>query len=968
MSTSLNKSAQPTIDRVIELLEEIKKLDLSLPDRNQPQDQKQQYEIKKRIVKDKVKRFDIYVGTLEMINQKWLDLIQQAMKTAKKEEEQKYEEMFNDKQGILHMIKETIITLNSYYDDLELALQQEKLIVTKGKEIEKPSPAYHSIINLPQLPLPTFSGDPKLWREFWNSFNAAIHLQEIPNIQKLTYLISCLKGESLEAIRGFDIAPENYQLIRQVLIDKYGNPATIKKSLYNEFHSIQRNDKESSRSDGKNPSTILDKVCQMKTERETWTVNRLQFLMTLIQRNEEVNRNQKTQQEPSPKRVIHFQKGRGTSALSITKQFKLNDAKHLQPSNKTKFSKERRPCIFYNKNHWDSECSNCLTATHQFERLTELKACTNCFRTVHATSDCKQRKRTCFHCKGQHNTALCYKKYGSLNNGSNNEETNSTIIINSLNQPINHQGKKVLLICKEIEAVNPTQLEIQEEALVLFDSADKLQIINPTSYDINCIIRQKQLDESEGYWRRPDIIIGADYFFEFMQPYKFHRMSSGFYLLHTNGSKNNQDDEKALEQFKNGITKKNSRYQVCWPWKDSKVNLQHNYGLRYGRLKMLIKRLQANQPCSKSNIIEKVTTNMDQEGIIHYLPHREVLTPRKATTKLRIVYDASAHIKGEKNLNNVLYRGPTTLPDLAATLNYHLETYGSKTALEIKKNLYVDNVILSVSGTEEAFKIKEMKDIFKNASMDIREFFSNDNDFNELIPENDRVEVSQTKEILGINWNPVIDSIGIVLKPWSNQTPTKRTILQLIASQYDPLGFLIPSMLLFKLFLQTLWKRKVSWDQLLENDDIETWEIFTSRWSTKVEEIPRMVIDPECLQQLEIHVFTDASTTAYAAAVYAKQGINTFLIFAKSRVAPVKGITIPKLELLAILIGVRATKFIIKQLEIEDVRVTLWSDSRCALQWIKNRSRLLLKFIQNRIDGGNRGYTEYPTTNICKLR
>uniref|UniRef100_A0A1I7V7M2 Uncharacterized protein n=1 Tax=Loa loa TaxID=7209 RepID=A0A1I7V7M2_LOALO len=39
------------------------------------------------------------------------------------------------------------------------------------------------------------------------------------------------------------------------------------------------------------------------------------------------------------------------------------------------------------------------------------------------------------------------------------------IIINSLNQPINYQGKKVLLICKEIEAVNPTQLEIQEEAL-----------------------------------------------------------------------------------------------------------------------------------------------------------------------------------------------------------------------------------------------------------------------------------------------------------------------------------------------------------------------------------------------------------------------------------------------------------------------------------------------------------------------
>ncbi|VBB35585.1 unnamed protein product, partial [Acanthocheilonema viteae] len=152
-----------------------------------------------------------------------------------------------------------------------------------------------------------------------------------------------------------------------------------------------------------------------------------------------------------------------------------------------------------------------------------------------------------------------------------------------------------------------------------------------------------------------------------------------------------------------------------------------------------------------------------------------------------------------------------------------------------------------------------MKDIFKNASMNIREFLSNDNDFNELIPENDRAE----------------------------------------------------------LFLQNLWKRKVSWDQSLENDDLETWEILISHWPTKVKEISRKVIDPDRLEQLEIHVFTDASTTTYAA-VYAKQGINTFLVFAKSRIAPVKGITIPKLELLAILIGVRATKFAIKQLEIEE--------------------------------------------------
>uniref|UniRef100_A0AAF5PJA6 DUF1758 domain-containing protein n=1 Tax=Wuchereria bancrofti TaxID=6293 RepID=A0AAF5PJA6_WUCBA len=640
--------------------------------------------------------------------------------------------------------------------------------------------------------------------ENFGSFNAAIHLQEIPNIQKLTYLISCLKGEALEAIRGFDIAPENYDLIRQVLIDKYGNPITIKKSLYNEFYSIQRNDKEWKTKveamekilrqleaigedlehssievtiESKLPAWILDKVYKTKTERETWSVSDLRkFLMILIQRNEEVNRNQKTPLEPIPKRALQFQRGRGTTALFITKQ--LNEVKNLQSSSKIKFNKERRPCIFCNKNHWDNECPNCLTAKQRFERLKELKACTNCFRTKHATSDCKQKRRICFHCKE------------ILFAGSSKEETNSTIITNSLNQPINHQGKKVLLICKEIEAVNPSKLDIREDALVLFDPGsqssfilrklasrlglaettkeelklfsfgnqfpklyqtnkvklgirtleskiitinayaldyltDKLQIINPSSYDMKFITRQKQLDESEGYWRRPDIIIGVDHFFEFMQPYKVHSMLSGFYLLHTkvgliitgcgytnmtceldslnsinvttvitnpdvdqfwklevigiNEQPNDQDDEEALKQFKNSITKGNNRYQVCWPWKDKKINLQDNYGLCYGRLKTLVKRLQSNQSLLErydeiikeqlqSNIIEKVTANMDQEGILHYLPHHEVLTPGKTTTKLRIVYDASARIKGEKSLNNMLYRGPTTLPDLAGIL------------------------------------------------------------------------------------------------------------------------------------------------------------------------------------------------------------------------------------------------------------------------------------------------------------
>ncbi|VDP22462.1 unnamed protein product [Onchocerca flexuosa] len=100
--------------------------------------------------------------------------------------------------------------------------------------------------------------------------------------------------------------------------------------------------------ENKLPPWILDKVYQMKTERETWT-------------------------------------GKGTFALLITKQ--STEPGNLQSSNKTKFKKEKRPCIFCNKNHCDNECSNSRTAKQRFERLKKFKACTNCFCTNHATSN-----------------------------------------------------------------------------------------------------------------------------------------------------------------------------------------------------------------------------------------------------------------------------------------------------------------------------------------------------------------------------------------------------------------------------------------------------------------------------------------------------------------------------------------------------------------------------------------------------
>uniref|UniRef100_A8QGF2 Reverse transcriptase domain-containing protein n=1 Tax=Brugia malayi TaxID=6279 RepID=A8QGF2_BRUMA len=285
-----------------------------------------------------------------------------------------------------------------------------------------------------------------------------------------------------------------------------------------------------------------------------------------------------------------------------------------------------------------------------------------------------------------------------------------------------------------------------------------------------------------------------------------------------------QDDEQALKQFKKSITKQNGRYEVRWPWKPCKGKLSDNYGLCVSRLRMLIARLQSHkeelqeydkvmQDQLQSGIIEEVQSQMNQDGIIHYLSHHDVRNPGILTntvTPFREKLYSLPLAKGSReNIKCYRFRripfGVISSPFLlSATLNCHLENHVSELAAEIKKNLYVDNVIVSSNGTQDALeKYAEMKSIFNEASMNLREFLSNDEEFYAELPQQDRAIRKNTK-ILGISWNPCQDVIQIKLNPWNDRELTKRTILQFVALQYDTLGFLAPIMVRSKLFLQHL--------------------------------------------------------------------------------------------------------------------------------------------------------------------
>ncbi|GFU26567.1 integrase catalytic domain-containing protein [Trichonephila clavipes] len=152
---------------------------------------------------------------------------------------------------------------------------------------------------------------------------------------------------------------------------------------------------------------------------------------------------------------------------------------------------------------------------------------------------------------------------------------------------------------------------------------------------------------------------------------------------------------------------------------------------------------------------------------------------------------------------------------------------------------------------------------------------------------------------LGMLWDPKVDCLTYKVKISDKVNFSKRDVLSEIARLYDPLGLIGPIVTKAKIFIQELWKIKLDWSEQLPPDAMEEWMNFYQKLA-KVNnfKIPRCILLPATIR-IEIHGFSDASERAYAAVVY----INCFnesgqsqtrLLCSKSRVAPLKTLTIPR--------------------------------------------------------------------------
>lgn len=290
---------------------------------------------------------------------------------------------------------------------------------------------------------------------------------------------------------------------------------------------------------------------------------------------------------------------------------------------------------------------------------------------------------------------------------------------------------------------------------------------------------------------------------------------------------------------------------------------------------------------------------------------------------------------------------------LASVIEYHIkndEEYDPELKQRLLRSFYVDNVVTSVR-TEEELKrfITCSKNLMSKGGFDLRGW--------EHTEERKDTEHGKEAVVLGLHWNRFSDILKVNVS-WTKDVNlekiTKRTMLSVAHKVFDPIGFTSPVMICPKMMLQKTWKIGLTWDEEITGDlknEFIGW--FRELNILEEIEIPRYIqVTPDNLKKCTLHTFCDASNQAYAAVVFLRiekaDQVKLFLLAAKSRISPLKCPTIPRMELLAALIGARLSKSVTDAFSWENMERYFWSDSTTVLAWIIREENWSV-FVRNRV-------------------
>lgn len=529
-----------------------------------------------------------------------------------------------------------------------------------------------------------------------------------------------------------------------------------------------------------------------------------------------------------------------------------------------------------------------------------------------------------------------------------------------------------------------------------------------------------------------------------------------------------EEERKCEDLFTETTVRSNDgRYVVKLPFRDAEPACKggDSRNIAIARLKSLEKRFARDEELKEKytevineylqlDHMREVEGEDTRKEEATYLPHHAVIRTDKATTKVRVVFNASEKNKNGVSLNNTLMVGPKLQADLRHTVmrwrghpiglitdivkmyrqvrvsdddvifqrivwrddpekeikDYELLTLTFGTACaphlavralqqtahdeghnyslaaeKVLNNFYMDDLMAGCSNVEEGIKLyTEMTDLLEKSGFKLQKWNSNSKELlqkiymtaaekeeqinrkeEETAEKNKQdnkekeieIKIDANNKILGLTWNRRDDKIqySVTLPPMTAGPITKRTVIADIARLFDPLGWIAPCIIIAKIFIQKLWLTGLGWDDKLSEVLVEEWSTYRKELSalTKIE-IPRWMSSRYDDVITELHGFSDASKAAYSAVVYlrvvdAKGEVHTSLVVAKTRVAPIKQISIPRLELCG---AVLLSKLLVECAEVLGIHkdnIRAWTDSTIVLAWLNSHPSRWKTFVGNRV-------------------
>ncbi|KAK6031060.1 zinc knuckle [Ostertagia ostertagi] len=828
---------------------------------------------------------------------------------------------------------------------------------------------------LTKMELPTFDGNLLEYPEFSARFATLVgNKPQLDNTTKFCLLKSCLRGRALQSIQGLSMTAENYNIAMDILRTHFDDKVTMRHILYTKLSQLPPCDPEghhlpvlynrmfslvrqfcNGEDDSKEtalgalllnklPLRVRSQIYDKTGNSHNVTPSELLHLLTDIVRKDSTLFEIEYHSKQSPQLSNLHQ------SFVAKEGHQSNNSRPLPRPSTTKGKIKR--CQFCNSTfHASTDCNIFPTPKQRSEQAKIRQLCYNCLSNRHSTKECTSRF-LCTFCSKKHHSSLCFQMTSKKLRGTPPKAKQKTPLSGTRRTPrLQSHTVRMTVPLLDVPAVSENKSQIPCRPDNNPSSTDPSDHPLSSSEHHSSQLHTVSTHHSTQHSLQATLMCATVRPFNPSDP---SREVTATAFLDSGSSKSYITAELAtllelptLTTEKITISTFGSTTSLELPSKDHNIGVYTEEGAKY---------LDVKSVPTLTGSIQHIYMSSD--------PDRR-FTHTSCTPSLLIGNDYFWDIVLSDNF--FCQKMPSGYRLLHTTIGDII----INKQIDIKKSENI-SLFASEKGLSNPSNHDELSELVSNfwkfetigilddpmQRMNLRAYVSNSAELNKFFEEKEQTASLEHQKLLGLQWDTSNDTITIQLpeEPPPHVVWTKRKVLKHIASIYDPLGLISPITLRGKLFLQSLWRIELSWDDPLPEEQNDQWCRLLSSWTISSFTLPRLLTDVNDNSDslYDLHVFTDASSTAYCATAYVvhrrKNAPPTALfLMSKSRLAPLnKAITIPRLELAALMIGAKLTTYLAEQLDITITRKFLWTDSDVTLRWIKGNKELPI-FVRNRV-------------------